>query len=69
MNELVIYTVITGDYDNLKEIPSNLYFPEKIDYICLTDSNIVSNTYKIINIKLINNDCIITQKYFKIIIH
>lgn len=40
----VVYTCITGDYDNLREVNS----PEKqIDYICFTDRNIESKTWKI----------------------
>ena len=46
--EVVLYTVITGDYDILKEIPKKFYFPDRFDYICLTDSNNI----KIIHIKL-----------------
>ena len=69
MNKIVLYTVITGNYDKLKEIPQNCYFPEKIDYLCLTDSYKISDTYKIINIELIHDNHIMTQKYLKIVIN
>ena len=70
MKEIVLYTVITGNYDNLQEIPNYLYYPSKIDYLCLTNNtNFKSNTYKIININLINNNLKLTNRYYKIIIN
>ena len=69
-NEIVLYTAITGSYDKLNEIPKEFYFPDKIDYICLTDnSNITSKTYQIIKINLIKNDLKLTQRYYKIMIN
>jgi len=65
-----LYTVITGCYDNLSEIPSKFYFPYIYDYICLTDDpNLKSKTWKVIKIDLINNDPQLTQRYYKIKIH
>lgn len=65
-----LYTVITGNYDNLLEIPDELYFPDIYDYIFLTDDpNLKSKTWKVIKIDLINNDTYLTQKYYKIKIH
>jgi len=46
-NSIVLYTVITNNYDELKEIPKQFINPH-IDYICLTDNKkLRSNTYKI----------------------
>jgi hypothetical protein len=68
-NEIVIYTVITGNYDNLSEVPE-FYFPDVYDYICLTDNpNTKSKNWKIIKIDLIDNDCQLTQRFYKIIIN
>lgn len=39
MNNLVVYTAVTGDYDNLSEI-----LPEKnVDYLCFTDNKFKGN--------------------------
>lgn len=49
MKKVCIYTCITGDYDNLKEV-SNI--EDDFDYICFTNNkNITSSTWKIINIE------------------
>lgn len=46
-NEYLLYTVIFGGYDKLKEIPPQARDP-RFDYICLTDdSSLKSDTYKI----------------------
>lgn len=51
MNKICVYTCITGDYDNLKEIKN---IEQGIDYICYTNNhNIKSNTW---NVKFIEND-------------
>lgn len=48
MKKICVYTCITGDYDDLKEIE----FPnDNVDYICFTNNkNVKSNTWHIINI-------------------
>ena len=49
MNKICVYTCITGNYDNLREIDNK---ERGIDYYCFTNNdNIKSNTWKIINIK------------------
>jgi len=48
MNNKVVYTCIYGDYDDLKE-PTILC--EDWDYICFTDQDISSNTWKIVNVR------------------
>jgi hypothetical protein len=51
MNKICVYTVITGDYDSLKEIE---FIDKNIDYYCFTNnSNINSKTWKVVNV---NND-------------
>ena len=68
-NKIVLYTIITNNYDKLKEIPSK-FIKKNIDYICLTDDEtLTSNTFKIIKINTINNDKKLTQKYYKIVIN
>lgn len=42
--EIVVYTCISGNYDNLKEVVEPEY---NIDYVCFTDSDISSNTWEI----------------------
>lgn len=47
-NKIAVYTCITGDYDNLKEIPT---LEEGIDYYCFTNNKkIKSNTWNVIYI-------------------
>ena len=48
-NKIMVYTSITGDYDDLKEIE---YMDDNIDYYCFTNNpNISSSTWKIISIE------------------
>ena len=48
-NKIAVYTCITGDYDNLKEIN---YMEENVDYFCFTNNkNITSKTWKVIYIE------------------
>jgi len=45
MKKVCVYTCITGDYDNLKEIKNK---EKNIDYYCFTNNkNIKSNTWKV----------------------
>lgn len=47
-NKICVYTCITGDYDNLKEIPK---IEKEIDYYCFTNNKkIKSNTWNVIYI-------------------
>ena len=49
MNKICVYTCITGNYDNLKDIK---YKEKSIDYICFTNNkNISSKDYKMIYIE------------------
>lgn len=64
--KIVVYTCITGGYDNLLE---PYYLDEKCDYVVFTDSNIKSNIYKVLDIpekvkKLENN--ILINRYIKL---
>ncbi len=48
-NKIAVYTCITGDYDNLKEIPK---IEKGIDYYCFTNNKkIKSNTWNVIYIE------------------
>ena len=47
-NKICVYTCITGDYDNPKEIPK---LEKGIDYYCFTNNKkIKSNTWNVIYI-------------------
>ncbi len=43
-NKIVVYTCITDDYDNLKEVMDP---KDNIDYICFTNKKIISNVWEI----------------------
>lgn len=63
----VIYTAITGNYDNLKE-PKLI--SENFDYVCFTDnSNLKSKVWKIIQIDYYKNDLVKTARRYKILPH
>ena len=48
-NKICVYTCITGNYDNLKEITK---LEKKIDYYCFTNNkNIKSNTWNVVYIE------------------
>lgn len=47
MNKKVIYTAIVGDYDTLKE-PTQI--TKNWDYICFTDQDLKSDTWKIVKV-------------------
>ena len=67
-NSIVLYTVITNNYDELKEIPEQFIKPY-VDYICLTDnSKLRSNTYKIVLLDS-TDDPVVTQRRYKILIN
>jgi len=62
----VIYTTIFGGYDNLVE-PQ--YKPEGWDFICFTDVDLKSDTWKIIKKPLVYTDNTRTAKRFKVLPH
>ena len=62
----VIYTTIFGGYDNLVE-PQ--YKPEGWDFICFTDTDLKSDTWKIIKKPLVYTDNTRTAKRFKVLPH
>lgn len=65
-NKLVVYTAIMGEYDGL--IPQPQY--KDVDYVCFTDSNLTSNSWKIIVVpKPVENDNTRSARYFKILAH
>lgn len=64
--KIVIYTCITGGYDNLLE---TYYLDEKCDYVVFSDTNIKSSIYKVLDIpekvkKLGNN--VLINRYIKL---
>lgn len=64
--KIAIYTSIFGGYDELYD---NQYPIEGVDYICFTDSNIKSNTWKIIKSTPIYTDPNRNAKKYKILPH
>lgn len=66
-NKIVVYTAITGKYENLKE-PK--FVSTKCDYICFTDDeNMKSNVWQIRKIKDTCNNPIKTARKYKILPH
>lgn len=65
-NNKVVYTVITGDYDDLK-IPE--YVNEDWDYICFTDTDIKSDFWQIRNIHEFELDPVRKSRKYKILPH
>jgi hypothetical protein len=66
LNKIVLYTTIIGNYDILKEVK----FPEKnIDYLCFTDLNITSKTWKIMNTDDVKLNKDRKSRYYKIMPH
>lgn len=51
MNKICVYTVITGNYDNLKDLQ---YIEDGVDYICYTNNKQLES--KIWNIRYINDN-------------
>ncbi len=50
----LLYTVLTGGYDKLNEIPPSIFRSEQWDFICVTDNpSLSSDTWKI---KLVGNE-------------
>ena len=64
--KIAIYTSIFGDYDSLIE---NQFQIEGIDYLCFTDINLKSNTWKIIKSTPIYSDPNRNAKKYKILPH
>lgn len=66
-NKVVVYTAITGNYDNLYE---PRYKSDKFDYVCFTDNpDIKSNFWKIIPLPHHNLDSTRKARYVKILPH
>ncbi|NNF47557.1 MAG: DUF616 domain-containing protein [Desulfofustis sp.] len=64
----LLYTVLTGGYDQLNEIPPSLSRSKKWDFVCVTDNpSLSSDTWKI---KLVGNedglDPILLSRYYKL---
>lgn len=64
--KIAVYTSIFGGYDNLIE---DQFQMEGVDYICFTDVDIQSNTWKIIKSNPIYNDSNRNAKKYKILPH
>lgn len=63
---MTIFTAIFSNYDELKH---PLVITEGWHYILYTDLDIVSNFWEIRKVELINNDPILTARYYKIMFH
>ncbi|MER5082742.1 glycosyltransferase domain-containing protein [Providencia stuartii] len=60
-NTRLVYTVILGNYDTLKEVKHS---SKNIDYICITDNkNITSKTWKVITIDDCENFTLENRRY------
>ena len=67
MNKICVYTCITGEYDNLKEIKNK---EKKIDYYCFTNNkNIKSKTWNVIYIEDESLSNIVLARKIKILGH
>lgn len=63
-NPIVIYTAITNDYDDLKEVD---YIDENCKYVCFTDNpNLKSDTWQIIQMENSTLDHVRKAKQYKI---
>ena len=67
MNKICVYTCITGNYDNIKELPIK---EKNIDYYCFTNNkNLKSNTWNIIYIEDTNLSNVKLARKIKILGH
>lgn len=71
MNNIVVYTCITNNYDSLKEIK---YIDDGVSYICFTDNNkLTSKTWKIVyfdsNLIDLNLSFVKQQRFIKLCPH
>jgi hypothetical protein len=65
-SNIVVYTALFGNYSGLIEQPKL----KNVDYICYTDQDITSKSWKIIKVKPpINNDNTRSNRYYKILPH
>jgi len=64
---IVLYTAIFGDFDNLNEIQNP---NPDISYVCFTDKeNLLSNTWEIVTCSINHQDPRLAAKFFKIFPH
>ena len=66
MNNIVIYTAISGNYDQLRE-PE--FIPEGCDFVCFTDGRYNSKTWKIVNVEMSDRDPCRGAKIYKVLPH
>lgn len=67
MKDIIVYTAIFGNYDNLIELDDHLSF-DNVDYYCFTDNmDIKSKTWKLIYINNDNNCPILKNRQVKIL--
>lgn len=67
MDKIVVYTAIFGGYNELIEQPQF----ENVDYICFTDRNLSSSTWKVVVVSEppIGDDNTRNNRYYKILPH
>ena len=64
-DSIIVYTAITGDYDNLND---PLFTDDDIRYVCVTDNkNIRSDVWKIIYVEDINTSNVMLARRIKIL--
>ncbi|MGE9748017.1 hypothetical protein [Escherichia coli] len=66
-NNIVVYTALFGDYDELIEIPEGMH---KCDFICFTDQQIENNKgWKVIKIENSSDSNVLQNRKYKILPH
>ena len=67
MDKIVVYTAIFGGYNELIEQPQF----ENVDYICFTDRNLSSSSWKVVVVSEppVGNDNTRNNRYYKILPH
>lgn len=66
MNKIVIYTAIFGGKDNLIE-PE--FVPEGCDFVCFTDSDLVSDVWEVRKVKSEFDDFVRNARMYKVLPH
>lgn len=67
MNDIIVYTCIFGDYDDLKDPP---YISKNCDYVCFTDNpKFKSNVWKQIYVNLDDLPQNLRNRYIKLLPH
>lgn len=66
MKSYVVYTALFGNYDELRELS---FKSNQCDYICFTDQNINSSTWKIVKLECDESNTILMNRKLKMLPH